>query len=250
MRIAAIVVGAVFILTAPAAQAARVTGKVIVTAEFYEALSETERKKAESERMYYWNEPNGITAVRPPMVDLSSDIAMVLIRSDAPEPKPDELTTVKLHAGAMERQVIVTRPGSTIRFRNVDPFDHELYSPGIASFRPEYQSNGSFRPVEFTQEGVYEIKCKIVPHFKAYVLVTKATMIVPVKRDGTFLVNNVEPGEYTLKILFKGKWIHKESFKLAGGAGPKLEIKLKIEGSDKPKAKAEKTNTEAAGKAK
>ncbi|MCP4605593.1 MAG: hypothetical protein GY847_34575 [Proteobacteria bacterium] len=250
MRVAAIVLGLVYILAVPAAEAAKASGKVIITGEFREALTEIEKNKAESERAFYWNEPNGIAAVRPFRINLSSDIAIIMNREGATPPKPDELTTVKVHAGAMERQVIVTRPGSTIRFRNVDPFDHELYSPGMDNFRPEFQSNGSFRPIEFAEEGIFEIRCKLMSHFRAYVIVTKATLIVPVQKDGTFLMNNISQGNYDLKVFYGGKWIHKQSFDLAAGAGPKLEIKLKPEDSGKPKAQTKEKKGDEASKAK
>ena len=111
---------------------------------------------------------------------------MVLTREGAKPPGPSDVETVKVHAGGLKRNVLVTRPGSTIKFKNVDPFEHSLYSPTYSVFKPEHQANGAVRTMEFTEEGIFEIRCKLVPSFRAYVVVSKATIVVPMNADGTF----------------------------------------------------------------
>ncbi|MDJ0763759.1 MAG: hypothetical protein QNJ97_12325 [Myxococcota bacterium] len=235
---------AVFILftAAPVVRAEKVTGKIVSSEELKASLAAAEKRRADTKRAYYWNEPNGIVPVRPPSIDPSRDLAVVLFRDGASDPKPDPLSTVKVHAGALERRVVVTRPGSTIRFRNVDPFDHALFSPTLPVFKAEQQSNGAFRPIEFQNEGVYEVHCRLMPHFKAYVVVTKASAIVPVKPDGTFALADVEAGNYTLKVFHEGKWLHTQSFALGNGnpREAKLEIELKPESSADAQSKDEK----------
>lgn len=226
MRLVLLLTGVVSLLASPAVGAAKLNGQIQVTKAFINELAKVEKNRADSPRAHYWNEPNGMAPVRPPDIDLTSDVAVILQKDDALVTSPDELKTVRVHAGAMESRVVVTRPKSTIRFRNVDPFDHKLYSPQLSSFRPEQQSNGSFRPIEFPEEGIFEIRCKLFPHFKAFVVVTKATTIVPVKADGTFAVADLEPGNYSLKVFYEGKWIEKRSFK-ADNREVKLSIDLK-----------------------
>lgn len=252
MRVMATTAFAVVLSLAVTAQAAKVSGKIVIKPEFLEALEKQERKAGENGRAYYWNEPNGIAPVRPPIVDPSSDIAVVIEREGAPAPGPNELSTVKVRAGSIEPEVIVTRPGSTIRFRNVDPFDHELFSPNLSSFRPEHQSNGAFRPIEFSEEGVFEIKCKLFSHFKAYVVVTKATFVVPVEKDGSFSVQEVQDGKYVLKVFHDGKWIHKESFEVtpAKGREIKIDVELKPEPKGSENAQSDGKEGKEAGEAK
>ena len=237
MRAAAIVAGMILCLIAQSSWATKLSGKVIVTAKMRTELSKIERDKGESHREYYWNEPNGIIPVKPPVVDPSKDIAVVIFKEGASDPGPDELFTVKVHAGSLEQNVIVTRPGSTLRFLNVDPFDHELYSPKLIGFKPERQSNGAFRPIQFSQEGVFAVQCKLMPHFSGHVVVTKATYIAEVRKDGTFATGDLKPGNYTAKVFFDGKWIYKRSFKIEGEREMKLEIKLSSTGSAKAKSK-------------
>lgn len=211
---------------------ATLKGKISVNNTLRAELDKADKKETDSR--CYWNEPNGITSVVPPNIDPATDIAVVLTREGAEAPKPDDLATVIVRAADLERKVLVTRPGSTIRFRNEGPFDHELYSIGLDSFRPEKQSSGAFRPIEFAKEGDYEVRCKLMPHFKAYVVVTSATAIVEVARDGTFTVDNLVPGKYVFKIFYSGEWIKHESFEVKDDT--KREVSLQIELSAKAKS--------------
>jgi hypothetical protein len=235
MRVLVIVCAAIFYMSMlPAAEAGKLTGKVVVSSKFQNEISE--RKKSESKNTYYWNLENGILPIRSERISLQRDIAVVLFDADVTETKPDKLKSVKVHAGAMERNVIVTRPGSTIRFRNVDPMDHELYCPDLPSFEPERQSNGSFRPIRFESEGIFEVRCKLIPHFKAYVVVTKGVQIIPLNGDGTFALSNVSAGKYTLKVFLDGEWIHKQSFTVPDDRRREVKLQVKL-ASAKPRAK-------------
>jgi hypothetical protein len=214
---------------ASTAMAVTVSGKVSVDSTFRKSLVDAEQAKAkQGNRPYHWNVPNGILAVKSPRVKLNSDIAVVVSKPGTPAPNPEKLRTVKVHAGAMEANVIVTRPGSTLRFRNVDPYDHELYSPQMAGFKAERQSNGSFRPIEFKTEGVFEVRCKLMPHFRAHVVVTKAYRMAAVKSDGSFALDAMEPGKYTLKVFYGGQWIHKQTFTISAKQRRELKVDVKL----------------------
>ncbi len=228
MRGVAIVAGAMLLTAVFPLHAANLTGRITVTAELRKAITEIESKKTEDERSCYWNEPNGIIAVRSVQIDPTRDIAVIIVNESGKPPGPDELATVKVHAGAMERNVVVVRPGSTLRFRNVDPFDHELYSPEMSNFKPERQSNGAFRPIEFHKEGIYEVRCKLMPHFKAYVVSTIANIVVPMRKDGTFAIKNVGEGKYFLKVFYAGKWIHKQRFEVATQRVREVKLDVKL----------------------
>lgn len=248
MRGVVVACAAVVLLASSPASATKLTGKIIVTAELREALAEAARQECESNQLYYWRLPNGVIPVEPPAVNPATDIAVVLFREGAPDPGPAELTIVKVHAGGFEERVVVTRPGSTIRFRNVDPYDHELYSPAMATFRPERQSNGSFRPIDFPIEGAFDVRCQLMPFFKGYIVATKATTVLEVAKDGTFTLELPEAGKYTLKVFHEGAWIHEQSFQ-AGGGDRVLNLEIKLQpgkapstaapGADKKQGKAD-----------
>jgi hypothetical protein len=235
-RFAVISVAVAAALIATPALAAKVIGKIIVTKEFREALAEAAPAPADERLEGYWNEPNGIIPVEPPRVDPSRDLAVVIIKEGAPAPGPNQLETVQIRTAGLERSVVVTRPKSTIRLRSSDPFDHELYSPELESFRPERQANGAFRPIEFPAEGVYHIRCKLMPHFNAYVLVTNATLVMSVDEKGNFTIDEAEPGNYTVKVFHGGEWVEEQKFEVKDDKKVKevrVEVKL---GGGKPGA--------------
>lgn len=234
------------ISAASPALATKVSGKVVVTSEFREGLSKAAKGDEGSRLEGYWNEPNGIIPVLPPRVDPSRDLGVVVFKEGAKPPGPDQLTTVKVRASGMERSVIVTRPKSTIRLRSVDPFDHELYSPELDSFRPERQAKNAFRPIDFPKEGVYHLRCKLMPHFNAYVVVTSATLVVEVDQKGNFTLEDVEPGKYTLKVFHGGKWVHEQAFEVEED-GKKKEVRLEVKLEPKKAAKPDEKKKGAEG---
>jgi len=224
-------------LIATPALAAKLVGKIVVTNEFRESLGSSATTDDSSLQEGYWNEPNGVIPVEPPRVDPSRDLGVVIIKEGAEPPKPDELQTVKVRTGGLERNVIVTRPKSAIRLRSVDPFDHELYSPDLDSFRPERQAQNAFRPIEFPKEGVYHIRCRLMPHFNAFVVVTNATLVVDVDSKGKFTVDELEPGNYTLKVFHGGKWVHEQKFEVTDDKKQKeVQLEVKIEGKSSAEA--------------
>lgn len=229
MRVISTILGLALLLSTQNAMSAGVAGKVIVTRKLLDSLAEAQKKREGEAKAYYWNEPNGISPVRPPQVDPANDIGMVLIRKGDTDSKPDKLTTVKVRAGGMEPSVIVVRPGSTIRFRNVDPYEHELYVPKMSNFPPELQSNGSFRPIEFGEEGIFEVRCRIAPHFRAYVVVVKAGLAVALKTDGQFSSGSLEPGDYHLKVFHGGTWIHNGSVTIPEGLKKDIKVEVRLE---------------------
>ena len=176
-----------------AAMAAKVTGKIVVSSELHKQAAA--KKKEAAKNTYYWNIENGILPVRSHRINPAKDLAVVVFNADANDTEPFKIKSIKVHAGAMERNVVVTRPGSTIRFRNVDPMDHELYCPDMTNFEPERQSKGSYRPIRFENEGIFEVRCKLVPHFIGYVVVKKGVQVIPVNGDGTFLLSDLKAGK-------------------------------------------------------
>ncbi len=222
MRLSAVVVASAVVLCLNPALAAKVTGKVLVTQEFQEALAENEDDDGKT--TYYWNQPNGIIGVAPPRVSPTSDLAVVAVKEGSEPKGADDIQTVDVRTGSLERNVVVTRPGSTIRFLNVSPFNHELYSPQLGSFKPEVTSTKSFRAIEFKQEGIYEVRCKLMPHFLAYVVVTGGADFA-LKADGSF-TEELDPGKYSLKVFHDGKWVHTQKIDTEGTRSVNVQLKL------------------------
>ncbi len=234
MRSVAIIAGAIFLLAALPAQATKLSGKVVVTKELRKTLEKDEKAKS---TVCYWNEENGSIPVQDPYVRPNSDLVAVILPEGAEPAKPEQPEIVKVRTGGLERNIVTVRPGGTIRFQNVDQLDHELYSPNMPEFKAEKTAgSGGERTVDFPQEGIFEVRCRLMPHFQAFVVVTSAPIIVSLESDGSFNVDELEPGKYTLKIAMNGKWIHTQSFEVSKSREMKLpEVKLAPKSAEVPK---------------
>ncbi len=238
-------------LSAFPAMATKVNGKIVVTKELRESLAEKETKARDPKTSGYWNEPNGVRQVEPPRVDPSSDLGVVIFKEGAPAPGADEVSTVNVRSGSLEKNVVVIRPNSTIKFINVDPYDHELYSPGLDTFPPEKRSRKEFRPIDFKAAGEFEVKCKLLTHFRGWIVVTPATMVVEVAKNGTFSLEDMQPGKYTIKVFHNGGWLHEQAFEVEEKAKElQVEVKLDKPGGTPPTKPSEKKDGEKPGKAK
>jgi hypothetical protein len=172
--------------------------------------------------------------VKLPQVRFPGDVAVVLEKEGTQRSQPDELTTIKVYSGELERKVMAVRPGSIIRFQSVDPFDHELYSPGMDDFRPERQASGGFRPIEFKKEGVQEIRCKLMPHFRGYVVVTGAMAILKVEQDGSFSMDDLSDGKYAVKVFFDGKWVYEQAFEIEKNQKHSVNLEINLASEPTP----------------
>ena len=248
LRFVALVAVLAFCLSGNPTLATRVQGKIVVTKELRESLSEAEEKNRTAVNTGYWNEPNGVIQVVPPFVNPSRDLGVVLIKDGAADRGPNDVVTVKVLAGSLEKNLVVIEPGTRIKFVSVDPYDHELYSPGMKNFLPERQSRNAFRPIDFPVEGVFDVHCKLFSHFKAWIVVTRSTDVLTVDAKGAFTLEDMEPGKYTIKVSHRGAWIHEQSFEITKEREIQVEIKLTPGG--KGKATEEKNSDTDKGKKK
>jgi plastocyanin len=102
------------------------------------------------------------------------------------------------HESFLPRVLAVTR-GSTVDFPNDDPFFHEVFSlSSAASFDLGHYPPGQSRSHTFTKPGLVKVYCHIHSQMSASILVLDHPYFVIPEDDGTFTLDNVPPGRYTL----------------------------------------------------
>ena len=62
---------------------------------------------------------------------------------------------------------IVVPPGTTLQFKNTDPFKHRLYGKGISTFPPGETGPGAHRDWTVPAPGTYEIRDQLAPSLDA-----------------------------------------------------------------------------------
>lgn len=98
-------------------------------------------------------------------------------------------------------RVVVVPVGSTVRFPNHDPFDHNVFSASTPNqFDLGQYGRGETKAWVFTHPGLVRVFCNIHPRMVAFVHILAGPYFAQPAADGTFLIDNVPPGAYTLHV--------------------------------------------------
>ena len=97
--------------------------------------------------------------------------------------------------------VVVVPVGSTVRFTNHDPFDHNVFSVSEPSqFDLGEYGRGEAKEWAFTRPGLVRVFCNVHPRMVAFVQVMATRHYTQPGRDGSFALEDVPPGAYTLRV--------------------------------------------------
>ncbi len=92
--------------------------------------------------------------------------------------------------------------GSTVDFPNLDPIFHNAFSSYNGQiFDVGLYPPGSTRSVKFSREGAVRVFCNIHSSMSAMIVVVATPYFAVTKRDGTFSIANVPPGDYELHLM-------------------------------------------------
>jgi plastocyanin len=98
--------------------------------------------------------------------------------------------------------VLAIPVGSFVDFPNADPIFHNAFSSYSGQvFDIGLYPPGSTRSVRFTRAGVVRVFCNIHSSMSAMIVVLATPYFAITRRDGSFEIPNVDPGEYDLSVL-------------------------------------------------
>ncbi|HEX9486564.1 MAG TPA: carboxypeptidase regulatory-like domain-containing protein [Gemmatimonadales bacterium] len=96
-------------------------------------------------------------------------------------------------------RVVVVPAGSTVRFQNHDPFDHNVFSVSEPSpFDLGQYGRGETRTWTFTKPGLVRVFCNVHPRMVAFVQVMAGRHFTQAAADGSFEIAAVPPGTWTV----------------------------------------------------
>lgn len=123
------------------------------------------------------------------------------------EVKPPQVPIlVTIGGGRTTPVTIVVAPGTRLRFRNNDPFKHNLFAVGEASFPASVMAIAAERDWTAPGPGTYELRDHLAPSLRSWVVVLpKVAAIGYPGRDGSFVLNGLQEGNYQLQPFFAGK---------------------------------------------
>src|SRR5213596_1322743 len=131
-----------------------------------------------------------------PSPDLSS--AVVYLEGAGPAAPP---VTVQIAINDKEfvPRVVVVPLGSTVRFPNHDPFDHNVFSvSGPDPFDLGQYGRGDAKGRTFRSPGLVRVFCNIHPRMVAFVQVMAGRHFTQPAADGSFEITPVPPGTWVL----------------------------------------------------
>jgi plastocyanin len=90
--------------------------------------------------------------------------------------------------------VVVVPVGSSVRFPNHDPFNHNVFSVSEPnSFDLGLYGRGEARSQTFAYPGLVRVYCNVHPRMVAYVQVMAKRYFAQPSADGSFTIDNVPP---------------------------------------------------------
>jgi len=96
-------------------------------------------------------------------------------------------------------RVVVVPVGSTVRFQNHDPFDHNVFSVSEPSpFDLGQYGRGETRTWTFANPGLVRVFCNVHPRMVAFVQVMAGRHFTQPAADGSFEITPVPPGTWVL----------------------------------------------------
>ncbi len=126
--------------------------------------------------------------------------AVVFIEGRGPRGAASSRPEMALDARQFRPRVLVVPVGTTVQFRNLDPFNHNVFSGGSTAFDLGLYGRGESRNRRFTQAGLVRVFCNIHPRMVGYIVVRDNAWYAQPGADGSFEIPAVPPGSYTLKV--------------------------------------------------
>jgi plastocyanin len=131
----------------------------------------------------------------------AQDLSDVVVYLDGVKarPKPGSATMV-MKGKSFTPRVVVVPVGGTVQFPNEDPIFHNVFSVSAENrFDLELYKRPKSGSWTFQNPGVVRVYCNIHPQMVGVVVVRDNPYFARVAKDGTFTIEGVPAGKYTLK---------------------------------------------------
>ena len=131
----------------------------------------------------------------------ASDLSDVVVYVEGARVKPKPATaTVIMKGKAFSPHVAVVAVGGTVEFPNEDPIFHNAFSvSGDNAFDLQLYKRPKMGAFTFQHPGIVKVYCNIHPQMSAVVLVRDNPLFTKAAADGSFAIEGVPAGKYTVK---------------------------------------------------
>jgi plastocyanin len=131
----------------------------------------------------------------------ATDLSDVVVYVEGTRLKPRPATATMVMKGkAFTPRVAVVPVGGTVQFPNEDPIFHNAFSvSGENRFDLELYKRPKVGSATFQHPGIVRVYCNIHPQMSAVVVVRDNPLFTKAAADGSFMIENVPAGKYTVK---------------------------------------------------
>jgi len=133
-----------------------------------------------------------------------------------------------------EPRMAVAQVGQKIRARNGDPVLHNVHTYlGATTVFNKGMPNDKAAPIEYVakEEGMMKWKCDVHPWMRGYIGVSKSGLQAVTGDSGTFKIENVPPGKYTIEAWHEKYGAKTQEVTVEAGKGGK--VTFKYDGTEK-----------------
>ncbi len=142
-------------------------------------------------------------------------------------PPPTEHARIDQKNLLFSPHVLAVLVGTTVDFMNSDAVLHNVFSPdGCADkFNLGTWPKGEIRSYTFKKECVAAtLLCKVHPEMEAFVVSVPTPYFTTTKKDGSYRIENVPDGSYTLKVWHPKLKATQKAVTVAGATAADFEI--------------------------
>jgi len=131
----------------------------------------------------------------------ASDMSEAVLWIDGVKAKPQPgKAVVTMKGKQFIPRVVAVGVGSTVEFPNEDPIFHNVFSvSGENRFDLQLYKRPKRGAQTFTRPGIVRVYCNIHPQMSAIVVVSDSPYYARAAKDGSFTIEDVPPGSYTLR---------------------------------------------------
>lgn len=168
---------------------------------------------------------NGLLPIAPPLVSPMSEVVVVLEGPTTSASWSGNIT-MEIAGADFSPRVVPVLVGTTVEFKNADRTAYTVFSPDNgAFFGKEETAGGKSRKIKFLAPGVFPVRADEYPHMEGAVLVLKSNLYARPDDKGAFKIDNVPEGKYTLRVFFRGSFVHEQPLEVPARGAVDVTVK-------------------------
>jgi plastocyanin len=142
--------------------------------------------------------------VKAPALASNADAVVYVVQVSTAFPPPTKPAEVDQRNMQFVPHVLPVVVGTTVRFLNSDPTNHNVFSPDYEKYDLGTWAKGQTKDRAFARCAkvpcAYVQLCRVHPEMEGYVVVLQNPFFAVTASDGRYKIENVPPGSYSLGV--------------------------------------------------